>query len=148
MKVLKFLNTLLPHVMIVISLMMLTFSIVNKINTSMAFINHYMTKNLMVVFCVVTLTMTAVLTARLIVSRKFPLMILPVLAIILTVGLSMVLFYDYTFPRAILFTKASVENLIIAQSVAALLNGIVMSVLNRIAAKRRWQRELKRHGNE
>lgn len=143
MKFFRFLNALLPHVTIVISLMMLTFSIINKINTAMAFINHYMTKNLMVVFCIVTLLLTAFLTARLIVSGKYLMTALPILAIILTVGLSMVLFYDYTTPRDILFTKAPVENLIIAQSVAALLSGIFASVLNRKAAKRKWEKARK-----
>lgn len=140
MKFFKFLNTLLPHVTVVISLMMLTFSIVNKINTSMAFINHYMTKNLMVVFCVVTLLVAAVLTARLIVTNNYYPIVLPALAIVLTVALSMALFYEYMAPQAILFTKKWVENLIIAQSVSALLSGIFASVLNRISAKRAWKK--------
>ncbi|MGM9681006.1 MAG: hypothetical protein ACI3XR_05820 [Eubacteriales bacterium] len=140
MKFFKFLNALLPHVTVVISLMMLTFSIINKINSSMAFINHYMTKNLMVVFCVVTLLVAATLTARLIVTGNFYPIPLPALAIVLTIVLSMVLFYEYMAPQAILFTKAWVENLIIAQAVAALLNGIFASVLNRISAKRAWKR--------
>lgn len=140
MKVFKFLNALLPHVTIVISLMMLTFSIINKINSSMAFINHYMTKNLMVLFCIVTLLVTATLMARLIVTENYYPIPLPALAILLTVGLSMALFYEYMAPQAILFTKEWVENLIIVQAVAALLNGIFASVLNRIAARRRWKR--------
>ena len=43
---------ILPHVCIVLALVMLTFLIIDQVNSAMAFINNQGTKILMMIFCV------------------------------------------------------------------------------------------------
>jgi hypothetical protein len=48
---------ILPHVCIVLSLVMLTFLIIDQVNSAMAFINNQGTKILMMIFCALVIAL-------------------------------------------------------------------------------------------
>lgn len=48
---------ILPHVCIVLSIVMLTFLIIDQMNSAMAFINNQGTKIIMMIFCVLVLAL-------------------------------------------------------------------------------------------
>ncbi|MHB1314797.1 MAG: hypothetical protein ACYCX2_04835 [Christensenellales bacterium] len=54
----------LPHMCIIIAVMLLTFLVADYYNTAMSFINHYMTKSLLLLFCILVIIMAVILIAR------------------------------------------------------------------------------------
>lgn len=62
-KFLRFLKALLPHLTLILSLMMLTFFVIDLFNDAMAFLNNSLTKNLLGVFslCAGVLSVLAIL---------------------------------------------------------------------------------------
>lgn len=58
------LKRILPHAAIIISLMMLTFYTIDRFNTAMAFINHRMSKDLLAIFSVLVIFVSAMLIGR------------------------------------------------------------------------------------
>lgn len=54
----------LPHLCIIIALMLLTFLGIDYFNSAMAFINHYMTKALLLLFCIFVIVLAILLIAR------------------------------------------------------------------------------------
>lgn len=57
-KILSFLLRLLPHITLVLSLMMLTFFVIDQLNEAMAFLNNAITKWLLGIFSVLTLILS------------------------------------------------------------------------------------------
>ncbi|MDO4563609.1 MAG: hypothetical protein Q4C12_07215 [Clostridia bacterium] len=51
---------ILPHIQIILALMLLTFAIIDKFNSAMAFIDNEITKNMLIAFSVCAIT-TAIL---------------------------------------------------------------------------------------
>ena len=57
------LKKILPHLCIIISLMMLTFFVIDQFNSAMAFINNDITKWLLAVYCVLVIATSIYLIA-------------------------------------------------------------------------------------
>ncbi len=57
-------SKIVPHVSIIISLMMLTFFVIDRINPYMQFIDHPMTKWLLAIFSVSSFVTACLLIAR------------------------------------------------------------------------------------
>ncbi len=51
-KILSLLGAALPHLILILSLMMLTFFVIDLVNPAMAFLNNTITKTLLAVFAV------------------------------------------------------------------------------------------------
>lgn len=93
-----------PHLTIIISLMILTFFVTDRFNTAMAFINHSMTKRLLVVYLICYAVCLLDLIRRAKVRRSLPQLCLVVLVTLLVGGVSILLALDYAFPAWLLLT--------------------------------------------
>ena len=116
---LRGLLTFLPHLIIGISVTLLTLSITDRFNTAMAFINHPMTKGLIAVFCLLSLLNCTVLLVRRM-NGPFSGIAVPLVCIILSVAMLLGLFYDFLYPREILFARNFGKNLIIIHTLVTL----------------------------
>lgn len=57
------LRRVLPHICIIISFMMLTFYVIDKVNHAMNFIDNDLFKNLLLVFCIAVIATSVLLIA-------------------------------------------------------------------------------------
>lgn len=93
-----------PHLTVVISLMILTFFVTDRFNTAMAFINHSMTKRLLVVYLLCYALCLIDLIRREKVRRSLPQICLSILSILLVGGIAILLALDFAFPARLLLT--------------------------------------------
>lgn len=141
MKVLRRLLLILPHAVIVIALMMLTFSIINKINTAMGFINHPMTEGLLIAFAILTLLADIYLLSYQIAYGRYLLCLIPLPSVLSSIGAILLVLYNHRYPAANILTKPLAENLIIADAIAALIAALFLFAMNRIMLARRNRKE-------
>ncbi len=105
-----------PHLCIVISLMLLIFFVTDRFNSAMAFINHAMTKRLLVIellFCGLCALLLGV-GAR-VYKSKFGIL-MAILTALLAVIMAVLLLVDHLSPAMLLLTQA------LAKTVIALLS--------------------------
>lgn len=63
-KILHFFAAVLPHITLVLSVMILTFFVIDQFNESMAFLNNTITKWLICIFSVLTLILSVLSAIR------------------------------------------------------------------------------------
>lgn len=109
MKFKRYLVEILSHLLIIWSVMLLTFWVTDRFNTAMAFINHFMTKGLLWGFALVNLAVVGFLAA----DRRSPLGSLRkgvgILSTVLSVGMMLFLGIDLAKPALLLFTNDLVK---------------------------------------
>ncbi len=136
---LRGLFTFLPHLVIGISVTLLTLSITDRFNTAMAFINHPMTKGLILFYCVISLIVClTVLIRRL--GRTVAGLIPSLICVLVNVAMLTALLYDRIFPREILFAIGFGKNLIILNTIVSLVHAAYAAAANRSIALRRYQK--------
>ena len=64
------LKKVLPHICIIISVMMLTFYVIDRVNSAMSFLNNDIFKNLLLVYCLAVIATSIFLIAYNRRSRK------------------------------------------------------------------------------
>ncbi|NLM14561.1 MAG: hypothetical protein GX218_01715, partial [Clostridiaceae bacterium] len=64
------LKKVLPHICIIISVMMLTFYVIDRVNSAMSFLNNDIFKNLLLVYCLAVIATSIFLIADNRRSRK------------------------------------------------------------------------------
>lgn len=111
----------LSHLGIGSGLTLLTFYVVDRFNTAMAFIDHPMSKKLLLVFSVVLIVVSSVEIADIIFRRRMlPLSVLPALAVVAAVSAVCLVIVDSLEPERILFTKNAVKTVFAADAVTGL----------------------------
>ncbi len=63
-KILSFFTAILPHLTLVLSVMILTFFVIDQFNEAMAFLNNAITKWLICIFSVLTLILSVLSAIR------------------------------------------------------------------------------------
>ena len=63
-KLLRFLEALLPHLILILSLVFLTFFVIDQVNEAMAFLANAITKWMLCVFCILTLILSLISILR------------------------------------------------------------------------------------
>ena len=63
-KFLRFLEALLPHLVLILSLVLLTYFVIDQFNEAMAFLANAITKWMLCLFCILTLTLALVSILR------------------------------------------------------------------------------------
>lgn len=136
---LRGLLTFLPHLIIAPSLTLLTLSITDRFNSAMAFINHPMTKGLILLYCVISLAVCVILLIRRL-GRTVVGLIPSLICVLINVILLLALLYDRLFPREILFARDFGKNLIILNTVVSLFHAAYSAAADRAAAFRRYRK--------
>lgn len=129
----------LPHLIIAMSLTLLTLSITDHYNTAMAFINHPMTKRLILIYCLLSLTVCVILMVRRM-NYGIKKIALPLICTAVTVAMLMVLIYDRVYPREILFARDFGKALIFADTIVSLVNAAYTAAVNRRIALRMYKK--------
>lgn len=120
-----------PHLSLILSLILLTCSITDRFNSAMAFINHPLTKGLILVLAIINLLsamrMTCLTNRR---TRSLRLLCsglwgLPSVAAIV------IFRFDYSFPERILFTNEGVKLLLFALAILSIVLALLLIVLQR-----------------
>lgn len=123
-----------PHFSLILSLMLLTFYITDRFNTAMAFINHPMTKSLIVVLATFNL-LSAVRLAFLKEKRTRPFRLIACSAwSLISLAAAILVYIDKVEPARILFTTEGVKTLLLVLAVVSILSALVLIVLQRIEA--------------
>lgn len=122
--------TFLPHLVIAMSFTILTLSVTDHFNTAMAFINHPMTKGLLLVYCPVSLCVCLILLARWR-DRRILRSLIPLLCALITVAMLTALYYDRVNPRDILFAKDFGKTLIFVNTMVSLINAAYTAAAER-----------------
>lgn len=134
MKFKRYLVEILSHLLIIWSVMLLTFWVTDRFNTAMAFINHSMTKGLLFGFALVNLVIVGGLMA----DRKSPLSALRmgvgILSGLLTAGMIVLLGLELAKPELLLF----VNDLCKGYLLGFVLCGLFGSVLGIVCRRRRY----------
>lgn len=130
----------LPHLVIAMSITLLTLSITDHFNTAMAFINHSMTKGLIVIYCLISLSVCLSVFVRCI-GKNLYRAVLPLVCTLMAVAMLTAVFYDWTYPREILFAKDSGKVLIFVNTLISLANAVYTAVFNRRATCRKHRKE-------
>ena len=123
-----------PHLSLILSLMLLTFYIVDRFNTAMAFINHPMTKNLigaLILFNLLSSVRLALLKDQTTRLARLTDAIGWGLISLVTAGF---LIYDYLYPVQILFTKDSTKLLLCVLAIVSILSAVLAIICQRKAA--------------
>lgn len=132
---------MIPHLCIIISLMLLTFFVTDRFNTAMAFINHPMTKQLLLTQVILCLLCLVMLLFRSQVRRSVPLVLLCAVCAVLALTLGAVLLIDLVIPRLILFTVDLTKVVIALTAVAGTVISLVLIRFQRRSAARRLIKE-------
>lgn len=120
-----------PHLSLVLSLILLACSVTDHFNSAMAFINHPLTKglilalsllNLLSAMRMVCLTNGRTRSLRLLISGLWG---LPSIAAIV------IFRFDYSFPERILFTNEGVKLLLFALAILSIVSALLLIVLQR-----------------
>lgn len=120
-----------PHLSLILSLMLLTFSVTDHFNTAMAFINHPMTKTLIAVLAVFNL-LTAVRFAFLSEAHTRAVrMIASLTMVVLSFTGATLLCMDEFYPDRALFTTEGVKTVLAVLAVLSVVFSILLIVLQR-----------------
>ena len=63
-KLLRFLEALLPHLILILSLVFLTFFVIDQVNEAMAFLANAITTWMLFIFCILTLILSLISILR------------------------------------------------------------------------------------
>ncbi len=138
-RIIRSILTFLPHLIIAMSITLLTLSITDYFNTAMAFINHPMTKRLIVIYCLISLCICLVqFVLRM--GHGIHKAILPLICTLVAVAMLIALFYDWMYPREILFARGIGKTLIFVNTMVSLVNAAYTAFYNRRMARRRSAR--------
>lgn len=131
MKLVRYMKEWISHLTLIFAVMLLTFWVTDRFNTAMAFINHDMTKGLMLAFSLCSLAVAIfLLTDRTPYVRKAR-AVMGIVTLIGAVGLAALLVIDRMAPEQLLFVGDAVKFTLLG----VVLCGIVTSVLG-IASRR------------
>ena len=109
MKIVQYMKEWISHLTLIFAVMLLTFWVTDRFNSAMAFINHDMTKGLMLAFALCSLSVAIfLLTDRTAYVRKARL-VFGILTLIGAVGLAVLLVIDRTSPQLLLFVGDAVK---------------------------------------
>lgn len=127
---------MLPHLCIILSLMLLTFFVTDRFNTAMAFINHPMTKRLLVIYLLCEAFCLFLLLLRKKVRRSAAGLSLSIASILLVGIVAILLALDYALPARLLLTLDIVKVTIALVAVSGILSSLVLIRLERRAFAR------------
>jgi hypothetical protein len=120
-----------PHFSLILSLMLLTFSVTDHYNTAMAFINHPMTKTLIAVLVAFNL-LTAVRFAFLReAGTRAVRMIASLTMVVLSFTGTTLLCIDEFYPDRALFTTEGAKTMLAVLAVLSIIFSILLIVLQR-----------------
>lgn len=109
MKIVKYMKEWISHLTLIFAVMLLTFWVTDRFNTAMAFINHDMTKGLMLIFSLCSMAVAIfLLTDRTPYVRKAR-AVMGIVTLIGGVGLAALLVIDRTSPQLLLFVGDTVK---------------------------------------
>lgn len=137
----KGVGAFLPHLIIAMSVTLLTLSITDHYNTAMAFINHPMTKLLLLIYGLLSL---AVCVMMIVYSMEHGLQkaLLPLICTVASAVLLTALFYDQLYPRDILFVRDFGKTLIFVNTMVSLVNAAYTAKVRRNAAMRSYRKSI------
>lgn len=136
---LRGLFTFLPHLVIAVSVTLLTLSITDRFNTAMAFINHPMTKGLILFYCIISLIVCVNLLIRRL-GRTVAGLVPSLVCVLVNVSMLTALLYDRINPAQILFARDLGKNLIMLNTVVSLVHSAYTAAINRSIAMRRYKK--------
>ena len=131
-----------PHFSLILSLMLLTFYITDRYNTAMAFINHDMTKDLLIALVICNLYSAV----RLIfLGGRLCRILRPIAGAvwgICSIAVGVVLGIDRLYPARILFTQENVKTLLLLLAAISIVSAVLLIVCQRKRAKERFENEI------
>lgn len=128
----------LSHLGIGSGMTLLTFYVVDRFNTAMAFVDHPMSKKLLLAFSIALIVISAVEIADIIFrGRKLWLGIIPTLALMSAACAVCLVTLDALEPERILFTKNAVKTVFAADAVTGVASCICYVAMRRSTKRRK-----------
>lgn len=133
-KILRSLFYALSHLLVATSLTLMTFCVVDRINPAMAFIDHPMSRGLMLAFSLAVIVICAIEFVCSIGHRPIVCVVCALSAVVACLTVCLV-FANSLDPSAILFTKSSVKTVVAVDALLGFVSAIIHIVNVRKSAQ-------------